>query len=239
LSSGVIARDGYKAVAEFDVKGDGMITAADPKFKRLIVWVNKGHTAESAAMELQSVSDLGISALSVRAKESSKRDRFGNRFEFRAKVSYLDGHEKYSYDAGPSKTDCLRWANEDIGLIRRHRESGNLTAGPSWRRRPRRARVSVRQCLRSSAGTSRNASQCSAPPRHPDVLARLRLWIHVNRLHEPARLVCANRQEREIDRTQPPTDVAEKIGIGSVAGEIDADISRQHGEPAPDLPSES
>ena len=40
-------------------------------------------------------------------------------------------------------------------------------------------------------------------------LHRLRR-IHVHDVHEPARLVRADRQQREIDRTEPVADVAEE-----------------------------
>src|SRR5438105_4988174 len=58
--------------------------------------------------------------------------------------------------------------------------------------------------------------------------------IHVNHPHEPAGLVRADRQQRQIDRPEPPADVVEEARIRRVAGEIDARaIDRDH-EPAPE-----
>ena len=64
---------------------------------------------------------------------------------------------------------------------------------------------------------------------HADALGRLEIQvrlhglrrIHVNGLHEPARLVGADRQQRQIDRTEPLPDIAEERGVRGVAGEKD------------------
>ena len=63
-------------------------------------------------------------------------------------------------------------------------------------------------------------------------LHRLRR-IHVNGLHEPARLVRADRQQRQIDRAEPLPDVAEEGRIRGVAGEIDARAAGRQHEAAP------
>ena len=56
--------------------------------------------------------------------------------------------------------------------------------------------------------------------------------IHVNGLHEPARLVRADGQQRQIDRTKPLPDLAEKRGVGTVPGEKDARaVDHQHESP--------
>ena len=43
--------------------------------------------------------------------------------------------------------------------------------------------------------------------------------IHVDRLHEPPRLVGADRQEREINRPEPLPDVVEQARVCRVASE--------------------
>ena len=53
--------------------------------------------------------------------------------------------------------------------------------------------------------------------------------IHVNGLHEPARLVGADREKGQIDRTEPLPDIAKERRIRRVAGEI---ISARRAAPA-------
>ncbi len=49
--------------------------------------------------------------------------------------------------------------------------------------------------------------------------------IHVNVLHEPARLVRANRKERQVDRSELTPDVAkDRRRIAAVSGEVDATV---------------
>ena len=65
---------------------------------------------------------------------------------------------------------------------------------------------------------------------HTDAFGRLKVQvrlhrlrrIHVNGLHEPARLVGADGQERQINRTEPQPNVVEEARIRGVAGEKDA-----------------
>jgi len=42
-------------------------------------------------------------------------------------------------------------------------------------------------------------------------------WIHVNGLHEPARLVSADGQERQINRTEPQPNVAKEAPIRCIS----------------------
>ena len=83
--------------------------------------------------------------------------------------------------------------------------------------------------------------QLERPEVHRDALRRFQIqmclhgfgWIHVNRLHEPAGLIGTDRQQREIDRTESPPNVAEKAGVGRVTGEKDADIIRRQDKTTP------
>src|SRR5262245_314419 len=76
---------------------------------------------------------------------------------------------------------------------------------------------------------------------HAEALAGLKIQvrphrlfgIHVHALHEPARLVGAYRDEREIDRTEAAADVGEEDRIGRVAGKEDPRTADGDDEPAP------
>jgi len=56
---------------------------------------------------------------------------------------------------------------------------------------------------------------------------------HFYRLHEPARLVSADGQQREIDRAETLPDVAEERRIRRVAGKIYPPAARDDHESAP------
>src|SRR5512144_2615450 len=57
--------------------------------------------------------------------------------------------------------------------------------------------------------------------------------IHVHRLHEPARLVGANRQQREIDRSESPANIRKERRVGRIACEIQAEAADADHESAP------
>ena len=97
--------------------------------------------------------------------------------------------------------------------------------------RPRAAQRFV-DALRSQLECAEVHADALGDPEIEVRLHRLR-WIHVNGLHEPARLVRADRQKRQIDRTEPASDVAEEGGIRGVAGEEDAGAARDQHEPTP------
>src|SRR5882762_419497 len=46
-------------------------------------------------------------------------------------------------------------------------------------------------------------------------------WIHVNRLHEPSRLVGPNRQKCDIDGSEAISNFPEVSGISGVSAEVD------------------
>src|SRR6478735_6164490 len=46
--------------------------------------------------------------------------------------------------------------------------------------------------------------------------------IHMDRLHEPARRIRTDRQQRQVERTHPTRNLLEERRIPGVAGEIDA-----------------
>src|SRR5262245_9938981 len=63
-------------------------------------------------------------------------------------------------------------------------------------------------------------------------LHRLRR-IHVNGLHEPAWLISADGQERQINRTEPLPNIAEEARVCGIAGEKDTRAICSYHESAP------
>jgi len=86
---------GFKALAVWDQpnfggNGDGWITAKDYVFSRLRVWVDSNHNGISDPLELLTMQQAGISAISVHYLPDNWTDSYGNRFQNRAQITWSD-----------------------------------------------------------------------------------------------------------------------------------------------------
>jgi hypothetical protein len=96
-------RNGFAALAQYDEiynggNRDGRITAEDAIFQKLLVWFDRNADGVSDSSELQRLAVTGVTALDLTYKESRRTDGYGNVFQYRAKVSFVDGHERYYWD---------------------------------------------------------------------------------------------------------------------------------------------
>lgn len=96
--------NGFLALARFDVSSaggnnDSVIDSRDAVFPLLRVWIDSNHNGISEPLELRPLATVGVNSISLEYRESQRRDQYGNRFRFRAKVNLGQAEsEKWAYD---------------------------------------------------------------------------------------------------------------------------------------------
>lgn len=94
--------NGYAALAVFDQAAfggndDGLIDARDTIFPFLLLWLDDNHDGVSQPGELKPASQK-LHEIELVVKESRARDRYGNQFRYRSKVTLADGKKSHSVD---------------------------------------------------------------------------------------------------------------------------------------------
>jgi len=91
MANGHKALDGFQALAALDSNHDGVINAQDAQFKDLLIWTDSNQDGVSQASELHSLTDLGITQISVDAHHTSVMDQ-GNWIGLESTFTTADGH---------------------------------------------------------------------------------------------------------------------------------------------------
>ena len=97
LDDGSKATDGYQALAQLDGNYDGMITSDDAVFDQLGVWVDADSDGISDTGEVQKLSSLGITGISVNADVTATLDN-GNTIGLTSYYQTADGAQHLAGD---------------------------------------------------------------------------------------------------------------------------------------------
>jgi len=88
--------NGFRALAVYDSaeqggNGDGVISAADSIYSRLRVWIDRNHDGVSQPDEIKTQADVGITEIYLSYQIVQRRDRYGNVFRYRSRVTGASG----------------------------------------------------------------------------------------------------------------------------------------------------
>jgi hypothetical protein len=90
LGSGATALNGFEALAELDANRDGVVDAADPSFRRLLVWRDANADRVSQPSELVPAGCAGLVALELSYHDAARCDARGNCERERAVLRWRD-----------------------------------------------------------------------------------------------------------------------------------------------------
>jgi hypothetical protein len=90
LSGGLLASNGFQALAELDDNGDGVITESDSSFAQLLVWADGDASRSSNGSELSSLSQHRIVSIELDYRVERSCDDRGNCEVEVAQFRYLD-----------------------------------------------------------------------------------------------------------------------------------------------------
>ncbi|MBI3182220.1 MAG: hypothetical protein HYZ28_08755 [Myxococcales bacterium] len=90
LSSGRTAANGFEALSELDANRDGVVSAIDPDFPKLLVWSDANRDGVSQPQELKAAPAAGLISIAVRYSVSPRCDARGNCERERASFTFLE-----------------------------------------------------------------------------------------------------------------------------------------------------
>jgi hypothetical protein len=98
LTQGGLAKDGWQALAQYDLNTDGLIDAKDAVFKDLQVWVDANSNGVSEAGELTSLADVGVLSIDLK-HDNAQTTQNGNVLQGFSSFTTTDGQSHQIVDA--------------------------------------------------------------------------------------------------------------------------------------------
>jgi hypothetical protein len=103
MLSSSLANHGYEVLEEFDLpplggNGDGVIDAEDAVFEHLQVWLDENRDGVTQEGELKSLSEVGVSAISLSYYRADEEDQWGNVLRWWSPIYFEDGSASMSVD---------------------------------------------------------------------------------------------------------------------------------------------
>jgi protein-disulfide isomerase len=99
------AANGFAVLAAYDLphnggNGDGVISAKDAIYGRLLLWIDKNHNGISEPDELFTMSQLGIASINLKYRLAKSVDQYGDVFRYRSAMADTAGFHtgSYAYD---------------------------------------------------------------------------------------------------------------------------------------------
>ena len=80
------ALNGFDALAQYDLNGDGIIDSNDPIWWSLVLWTDLNHDAVSQSAEIVPLSGSEVTAISLNYHWTGRRDASGNTFRYESRV---------------------------------------------------------------------------------------------------------------------------------------------------------
>jgi hypothetical protein len=88
LLNGIKARNGFIALAEFDLNHDGVLDSSDPAWSSLLLWTDRNHDGISQPDELTPIARSAVTAIDLPHKWQLAHDQSGNYYGNRAQVHF-------------------------------------------------------------------------------------------------------------------------------------------------------
>src|SRR5258706_3234623 len=91
LRNGHRAANGFEALREFAMNGDGVIDANDAVWPQLLLWTDRNHNGISQPTEMTRLADSPVRSISLTYHWTGRRDAHGNTFRYEGLTSLSTG----------------------------------------------------------------------------------------------------------------------------------------------------
>lgn len=101
LRSGLLAPNGFIALAEMDENRDGLVDARDAAWSILLLWTDRNHDGWSTEEELQPIAASAVIALETSYQTIGRKDQWGNLYRYRSQFRVSQNgieHQRSCYD---------------------------------------------------------------------------------------------------------------------------------------------